>query len=529
MASSTNDPIILGTAGNRNVKTYDDGGGIMFRHKFVKQIYKGGNTPTLVYEDTSAPHLVKLNTTIAWMHELFPNVYSFSAMSSEKNPIAISGKTSGTIQLAYIRDKMGEYDNGRKIRFSVFEDDSSTKYGNLYIDSTKTAGGTETCTYTISSNNDLVGKVYHITLKSQEIMTGDSTPTIYEYQTSSPFALFGIENDTLVSPNLGSVISKLTPGDGDDINYTESGSLLFRPLTKGQLEVDGDCCYCIIPGYYTSDATTYLSNYGIVTLPEDSSDLSNQGSQRYADAGFSIINDSSIPLEPGKMVLINFINNGTFRLTSNFSLSRTSVGNINSSDGISAQIKVTVDDGVSWTVSTNTSWVNLNKTSGTGTGTFTISASSNGETSARTGYVYVTSGGTTKSITVQQGGNTSSIEFENADYVVKQSSNKWTFGLDGGVNGTTTQLYSTKFTVNKAGKLTITTDAFMDQEEQPYYLYASVSTNNYDDQQNTVVFGSSNNTRTISVSVGTYYFKICIKAGAKIADDNYLGGTITYA
>ena len=519
--------ILSNTASNRNIKTYEDGGGIMFRHKFVKQIYKGS---TLIYEDDTAPHLVKLNTTIAWDHELFPKVYSFKAIGTEKDPIPVSGTTSEPIRLRYCRDKIGEYDDGKKIRFNVFENDSAIKNGKLIVDGATVASGNTEATYTIPVNSSVTGKIHIVELQSQENMSDDSTPTIYEYQTSNQYALFGLDSDSTVTPNLASVVSHLEKGSGGAINYTDSGTLLIRPLIKGQLEVSGDCYYCTMDGYYARDAVSYLTGYGIVDFPDDSSDLSNKGNQLYADAGFTIINGDSISLEPGKLVVIKFINSGSFIFSSKFSLSRTYVGNPNSNSGVSAQIKVTVDDGVSWTASTSDSWINISVKSGIGSGTFTISASANGETSGRSGYVHVTSGGKTKSINVVQGGNQSAVEFEDDSLVVKHTSNSWTFGIDEdlGTLVLTEKFYSTKFIVSKAGRMTITTEAYMDQEEQSTYLYASVSENNYDDQRNMVAFGSDNRSVSISLSPGTYYFKIIVKSGTKIAEGNYLSGAITF-
>lgn len=45
-------------------------GGILFNYKFVSAIYKGGATPTLIYEDSSAPTLSSVDMTVRWDDEV---------------------------------------------------------------------------------------------------------------------------------------------------------------------------------------------------------------------------------------------------------------------------------------------------------------------------------------------------------------------------------------------------------------------------------------------------------------------------
>jgi len=67
---------------------------------------------------------------------------------------------------------------------------------------------------------------------------------------------------------------------------------------------------------------------------------------------------------------------------------------------------VTVNSNSSWTITKSASWISTNKTSGSGNSSFTIRAFSNSRsTNSRLGRVRVTSGGVTRTITINQSGS----------------------------------------------------------------------------------------------------------------------------
>lgn len=71
--------------------------------------------------------------------------------------------------------------------------------------------------------------------------------------------------------------------------------------------------------------------------------------------------------------------------------------------GISTSVTVTADEELSWTASTNDSWISLTNPSGTGDGGFTVAVAENNNYSNRTGTVIVTSSdGDVLTVTVEQ-------------------------------------------------------------------------------------------------------------------------------
>jgi hypothetical protein len=68
-------------------------------------------------------------------------------------------------------------------------------------------------------------------------------------------------------------------------------------------------------------------------------------------------------------------------------------------------LEVSINTNQSWTVSESLNWISVDKTSGTGNGMITIYISGNSSSIARHAHIYVSGGGITIDININQAGN----------------------------------------------------------------------------------------------------------------------------
>lgn len=391
---------------------------VFVRYKEVKEVYVGNK---LVWKDDDA------QTVIREVKEFFEFYSPVEAMSTEVSPLPIEGKISGHINTFWHAGSMIYYgkdgkESGRK-RFVIDTSDESGGAGTLTVDDVLakyvgTLGSYPFYEYTIPENQQVCGKTYTV---SQVSPRGKYSVT--EYQTSNENALFGLTSDVYPGFNYSSARDYISVS-GLTYSISQASTLVFRPLKRCQINFSRT-------GYYFYDeknATIQLMHsnlqheIGITSLPKSLEDLDTD---TFKNTGFKSLPQSLI-IEPGKILLVGFLEEGTFWFSEIFSLDKSHI-NLQAI-GSSSPVKIIADDNVSWTAETTSSWLTLNKTNGKGSDTLTISATKNTSGSTRTGLVKISSATQDLRVYVTQPNYAVALEFGTVPgtfIVTTISSNTW--------------------------------------------------------------------------------------------------------
>lgn len=399
----------------RNIPTYDskNKGGIMYNQKYVSKIYKGGTTPTLIYEDTSAPALESVEQSTTWADEVWEGVsenekYKFSAKSTKTNPLPISGYTSHDIDMWYVRAKKGIYSNGTKIAFwdGNSTDNSDSNYGNLYVDGTlqdkwSELGGNviNLSKYVIPENTSACGKIYDVYKQTLENLEKDPKRHIYEYQTSDEYALFGLEEDNNVTG--GFKLSSVRDAMSRTATHSykcPTGTLTIIPSKTCMISISGSGYYFTKYAFEDSNqiASDLFGSYSITNLPSKEGDVLESP---YKEAGFKELS-TTLDLTKGQAVLLGFLEETTITFKSLFRVGLTTYSI--SSYGGNVIVGLTARSDLSWTATTTDSWISILTPSGTGTSGIVVSALKN-TNNDRSGNVTLTSSdGTVLTVPITQ-------------------------------------------------------------------------------------------------------------------------------
>lgn len=482
--------IIFSTTDSSTVKK------VFFKYNQVKEIYYGN---TLAWKDDDAQAVSNTSNDYIKFYSEIP------LLTSETKPLGkTETKTSNKVDLRYEKGVYVTYSDNSKIGFIT--GDSNTNVGNLVFEGNK-QDVVDTCysQYTIPICDSVCGRTY--TVKRY----GDTqSEQVYEYQTSDDYALFGLSTDRPMGLNLSSARDSVTKS-GTVYNVSSAGSILFRPLKNGQLNLEGS-------GYYftKADAVTcgdvgaiLVGEYSISELPTQANDL-NQDT--YSLAGFTSL-PSSLQLIKGQAVLVGWFDSGTFSFSKLFNVD-TSYVSIPKKGG-SKTINIVTDDDTTWTASVDDNWISLSSASGTGSATLTISANQNSTGTKRTTTVILTSANNDKLyIAVNQDAYVEQLTFGSTsvdNYVLKETPDGWSFGdEEERTTGTTNDTKCIKVTPSVNGTITLSFNANPNVEScDPTIIGATISEDPYSyeyDSVNGVACCDNDSSLPYTVTANTDYY-----------------------
>jgi len=518
-------------------------GGILFNYKFVSAIYKGGATPTLIYEDSSAPTLSSVDMTVRWDDEVWAGTESadshkYAAVSTESNPLPVSGYTSDHINMWYIRRREGHYSNGIDIPFWNFDswDNTKSTYGNLYVDGTLQPKGSTLGTntmdysyYTIPECTTATGHRYAVYKQTLENLTTDRKRRIYEYQTSDEYSLFGLEDDSIFSSETPTV-ERIGTTDSHSYRITSSGVLIFRMLQSCQINLDGDqddYYYCIADGNSRTAMVEHLTLNNISSLPSTMDALT--ANENYTAAGFkkSKGGTKGVKIDAGQVMILGCFggNNIDFSFGDVFSIEPQ----IFSFTGVSqsGSIAVTAGSSISWTATTSNSWISITSgASGTGDGTVRFTATQNTSGGSRTGQIKVTaSNGMSMVASVDQQSYDQLVTFTDqdlADTYLSENDLENSYHFSYEVADTTSDHeIAIPFVLTQECNLELTTSINGDvgQEDPTNFGVAIANSSSYSPNIDSVAFSNSQeNSMLLTLSANrTYYLVVKIPSGMSMA------------
>lgn len=349
--------------------------GILYNQQFVQAIYyMNGTELVCVYEDPTAPQLISSTYTLSYVK--LPNCEDFIRFSSEKDPIPISGKTSGMLnrilcsrRTCKYKSSDGAFLSETYVGVRPTNATDSAEICDLYVDdvkstdyyaySTATTVGNETGTYikyTIPTNTEGHAILRNIYFKSEEWNIKNE---IQEIQTCDEYALFGLPSDyytnnvyTLYEPyyesiniNVGDVWTRVgdhsykvklnnsaassadeSSGATESVEIdgsTSCNTFMIRPLKECKLEITSPYGWSWMYGdhdcYSASELTTACASYftdgGQTLFNGDSQDtVSNSTSKLTALGTYTLLSDTTTTLElqPGVPVIIGVCDEASF-------------------------------------------------------------------------------------------------------------------------------------------------------------------------------------------------------------------------
>lgn len=523
--------------GTSAVETYQGNShkGMMLNHRYVDKIYLG---KTLIWEDPDAPTVSEITTNkVVWVAEdLFPGNYSFKSSHGENSPWPASGGTSDEYWIDYCIKLICEYSDGTKHYFWEDKDTASHNFqGTLYLndvalDSYVSIGSTYS-KYTIPENTKPYGLQYTICKKS---LSGDNgKKSFIDYQTSDPHALFGLESDSKLSIDYASARNYLTRTSGI-YTVSQPGTLVFRPLQECQLTFINPVGY-----YYVSSGSDIYSihgdltgTYSISSLPTKEEDIEKDP---YLEAGFKYLN-SKLTLTPGKIYLVGFCGETSFRFGDVFDTTVNSTEIPAGGGGIYLTIKTS--SSTSWTVSSNSNWVTVNPPSGSGNSTIMLSAAKNTTGSQRSTTISIynaTTGLFENSFIVTQ--NPSADEGLNFDsavpngwHLTENSDGSWNFEEDGAMSTSSRTLTNLAFTPSKSGTVTLTGGAYIQTCDETIVGAALSSTNSYFNTGNSIpLCAYGEESVSLKVTAGNTYFVQALRDDATTGESYMITLTITFS
>lgn len=497
------------------------------RYSEVKEIYFGKQ---LAWKDDDALPVYDIEENVIFFYD----INKFVPKSSEISPLS---KDSYTSEDTFSSDwSMGkEIHYGEKDLYVEGGWSGRKKYvrdGSRIIDSpayltvngvtqeiikSEAATGTNYYKYVIPENQSSYGKIYTVALNCVK-----GSREMKEYQTSDSHALFGLENDYLVSPSIDYGASAKDWLTRSSDLYTVSSSavsglkvLVFRPLQECQINFgDTNGFYCSFDSVSTGASLmqNLLNSTGstITTLPSSSSDLN---SETYPEDIFKPLTNT-LQFAPGTAVLVGFFAENTFDFSEKFEVTPRSI-NLNGLANSSGSVTITTADSTTWTVATSASWLKLGKTSGSGNGYISISATSVNETGVvRTANVNVTTAtGKVYVIYVRQDVYVApALDFGDVaqPWTVTKTPNVNIWNVEDNGNMPNESTSFIPFKVSKPGTISLShLGSTSISSCDPYTLGAAISTSEtVFDSSNALPICSDGGTETYSVTPGTYYLQV---------------------
>lgn len=582
----------------RNVSTYSNHTsgsygplhrGMRYNFNYVSKVYVGGSVPQLVFEDVNAPQLISTKSSYAALGTNAPLIKKFiengldyqlfESDSSETNPRSADQFVSSTILCNFTASVLAEYSDGRSFDYyDVDSNFSADKYeiANLYVNDTQMTRRSayeslndqpayqNIANYVLPDNS--TGNTGIINNVSLITPAGTTIKTIYEYQTCSPYALFGLtgcDHDELetAAPYITRTGNNVYSFYDDSVVDPESATykyLVIRPLKNCTMTLGSQAGFFYKAITNPTENTAYAlnatkENFG--NFPTSHTMMVNNPTAFSESNGFTqtteATDDISIALTAGVPILLGFTSSGSFSFDTTLSVNPEEI--YVTADSAYKNIAVTTDADITWkaNVYSGSDWITITSTDAisgiTGSKSFTVKLEANTNTTKRTGGIEIMVGSVTKAtIYVEQAAKTASFTYT--------ETNGWdhtTEGTDANGNAqvefvTGGSEYAAPYdhvaTIVPSANGTLTVDILY-VDEQDDTLTITPNANNYGVQLSTsstysssgaLAFSTSSSgqaiTKTINVTAGTTYYLI-VHVAAGVSDDirdNTKVITVTY-